>query len=178
MSHVSRRFQTPRHNIHWLHTENLYTAGIDLYDQNVLQLVMALHEIVHKPSARCNNMSGVSKTITLIFLRNSGVRVEPVKTFVIDGDDFKEANKAHDVGYNGGDQWRRTCHTDEVLKEISAALYVTTLARHVAFTEMLQQHKEDFTLFLQHMAYCYNALLTDESNCARASIAIIHLFTQ
>ena len=100
-------------------------------------------------------------TTILIFLRNSGVRVEPVKTFVINGDDFEEANEARDVGYSGGDQWRSICHTEEVFKEISAAMYVTTLAHRVAFTEMLQQHKEDFTLFLQHMAYCYNALLTD-----------------
>ena len=63
--------------------------------------------------------------------------------------------------------------TEEVLGRISAA----TFADRVAFTEILQQHKEDFSLFLQHMANCYKALLADESSCVSASVAIIHLRT-
>ena len=46
-------------------------------------------------------------------------------------------------------------------------------ADRVAFIETLQQHKEDFSSLLQHMANCYKALLTDESSCVSASIAII-----
>ena len=30
--------------------------------------------------------------------------VEPLKTFVLDGDDFEEANEARDTGCSGGDQ--------------------------------------------------------------------------
>ena len=40
----------------------------------------------------------------LAFLRNSAVHVEPVKTFVLGGDDFEEANEARDMGYSGGGQ--------------------------------------------------------------------------
>ena len=61
--------------------------------------------------------------------------------------------------------------TKEVLKRISAA----TCADHVAFTETLQRHKEDFSLLLQHMADCYKALFANKSSCARASVAITHL---
>ena len=64
--------------------------------------------------------------------------------------------------------------TEEVIKRISAATYVATFADRVAFTEMLQRHKEDFSLLLQHMADCYKALFTDKSSCASASIAITH----
>ena len=50
--------------------------------------------------------------------------------------------------------------TEEVLNRISAATYVATFADRVAFTEMLQQHKEDFSLLLPHMADCYKAVHT------------------
>ena len=56
--------------------------------------------------------------------------------------DFKEANEAHDTGFSGGGQWRGTC---QVLKKISPAMYVAMFADRVAFTEMLQWHKEDFS---------------------------------
>ena len=59
--------------------------------------------------------------------------------------------------------------TEEVLKRISAA----TFADRVAFTETLQQHKEDFSSLLQHMADCCKALFTDKSSCT--SVAITHL---
>ena len=65
-------------------------------------------------------------------------------------------------------------YTEEVLRRISAAMF----ADHVAFTETLQQHKEDSSPLLQHMADCYKALLTAESSCMSASKAIIHLLTQ
>ena len=51
----------------------------------------------------------------LIFLCNSGVHVEPVKTFVLNDDDFEEANKARNTGDSRGSQWSggeiepRTC---------------------------------------------------------------------
>ena len=61
--------------------------------------------------------------------------------------------------------------TEEVLKGISAA----TFADHVAFTEMLQQHKEDFSSLLQHMTDSYKALFANKSSFANASVAIIHL---
>ena len=63
--------------------------------------------------------------------------------------------------------------TEEVLRRISAA----TFADHMAFTETLKQHKEDFSSLLQHMANCYKALLAYESSCVSASVAIIHLCT-
>ena len=63
--------------------------------------------------------------------------------------------------------------TKEVLRRISAA----TFADCVAFTEMLQQHK-DFSSLLQHMADCCKALLADELSCMSTSIAIIHLLTR
>ena len=99
--------------------------------------------------------------------------MEPLKTFVLDRDDFEEANN---IGYSGGDRWRGTVPatlTEEVLRRIAAA----TLADHVAFTEMLQQHKEDFSSLLQHMADCYKGLLTDNTSCTSTSVAIIHLLT-
>ena len=64
--------------------------------------------------------------------------------------------------------------TEEVVRRISAA----TFADPVAFTETLQQHKEDFSSLLQHVANCCKALLADESSCMSASVAIIHLLTQ
>ena len=60
--------------------------------------------------------------------------------------------------------------TEEVLKRISA-----TFADCVAFTETLQQHKEDFSSLLQHMAICYKALFANKSSCVSASVAIMHL---
>ena len=65
--------------------------------------------------------------------------------------------------------------TEEVLKRILAATYVAPFADHVAFTETLQRHKEDFSSLLQHMADCYKALFTNKSSCTSASIAITHL---
>ena len=35
--------------------------------------------------------------------------MEPLKTFVLNGDDFKEANEERDMDYSG-DQWRGTCY--------------------------------------------------------------------
>ena len=46
------------------------------------------------------------------------------------------------------------------LKRISAAVYVITLADHVAFTETLQQHKKVLLFSLQRMADCYKPLFT------------------
>ena len=63
--------------------------------------------------------------------------------------------------------------TEKVLKRISAA----TVADCVAFTETLQQHREDFSSLLQHMADCYKALFADKSSYASASIAVTHLRT-
>ena len=60
--------------------------------------------------------------------------------------------------------------TEEVLKRISAA----TFADRVVFTETLQQHKEDFSSLLQHMADCCKALFTNKSSCTSASVAIAH----
>ena len=61
-----------------------------------------------------------------------------MKTFVLNGDDFEEANEARDVGYSGGSQWRNLPHfTEEVLKRISVATY----AAMFAFTETLQRHR-------------------------------------
>ena len=51
--------------------------------------------------------------------------------------------------------------SEEVLKTISAAAYVTTFADRIALVEALQQHKEDFASLLQHMAASYKALFTD-----------------
>ena len=51
---------------------------------------------------------------------------------------------------------------EEVLKKISAATYVAMFADRVAFTEMLQRHKEDFSLLLQYMADCYKALFINK----------------
>ena len=65
--------------------------------------------------------------------------------------------------------------TEEVFKRIPAVKYDTAFADRVAFTETLQQHKEDFSSLLQHMADCYKALFADESSTI---VAIIHLFTQ
>ena len=64
--------------------------------------------------------------------------------------------------------------TEEVLKRILAATYVATFADHVAFTETVQQRKEDFSSLLQYMADCYKALFADKSSCASASVAITH----
>ena len=50
--------------------------------------------------------------------------------------------------------------TEEVLKRILAA----TFADRVAFTETLQQHKEDFSSLLQLMADCYKALFANKSS--------------
>ena len=50
--------------------------------------------------------------IVLTFLSKSGVPVEPVSTFVLDRDDFLEANKVCDTGYRGGSQWRGTFKED------------------------------------------------------------------
>ena len=120
-------------------------------------------------------MSCVSKTTILIFLRSSGIHVELVKMFVIYKDDFEEASEARnaEIGEAVSEEVPAT-----LTEKISAVTYVTMLANHVAFAEMLQRHNEDFFLFLKHMAYCYKALFTDESRCASASIAIIHLFIQ
>ena len=60
--------------------------------------------------------------------------------------------------------------TEEVLKRISAATYVATFADRIAFTEMLQRHKEGHSSLLQHMADCYKALSADKSSCASASV--------
>ena len=60
--------------------------------------------------------------------------------------------------------------TEEVLKRILAATYVAMFADHVAFTETLQRHKEDFSLLLQHMADCCKALFADKSSCTSASV--------
>ena len=115
----------------------------------------------------------------LIFLCNVHVCVRgTLKTFVLNGDDFEEANKARNTGYSGFSQRRGTYlphSTEEVLKRISAATYVATFADRMAFTETLQQHKEDISLLLQHMANCYKALFTDKSNCASTSVAMTHL---
>ena len=43
----------------------------------------------------------------LIFLYNS-MTVEAVKAFVLDWDDFEEANEAYDTENSGGDQWKST----------------------------------------------------------------------
>ena len=40
--------------------------------------------------------------------------------------------------------------------------------------ETLQQHKEDFSSLLQHMANCYKALFANKSSCASVSVAITH----
>ena len=63
--------------------------------------------------------------------------------------------------------------TEEALRRISAATFVDCMA----FTEMLQQHKEDFSSLLQHMADCYKALIADESSCVSASAAISYTST-
>ena len=60
--------------------------------------------------------------------------------------------------------------TEEVLKRILAA----TFADCVAFTETLQQHKDDFSSLLQHMANCYKALFVNKSSCVSASLATTH----
>ena len=60
------------------------------------------------------------------------------------------------------------------IKEDFCFKYVATFADHVAFTETLQRHKEDFSSLLQHMADCYKALFAGESSCTSASIAITH----
>ena len=57
--------------------------------------------------------------------------------------------------------------TEEVLKRISAATYVTTCTDRVAFMEVLYLYKENFSSLLQHMANCYKALFADKSSCAR-----------
>ena len=36
--------------------------------------------------------------------------MEPLKTFVLDRDDFEEANEALDTRYSEGGQWRGTSH--------------------------------------------------------------------
>ena len=92
---------------------------------------------------------------------------EPLKTFVLNRDDFEEANKTCDTGYSGP-----ATFTEEVLN------YFAMFADCVAFTETLQRHKEDFSSLLQHMADCYKALFADKSSCVTASVAIIHLLTQ
>ena len=43
--------------------------------------------------------------------------------------------------------------------------------------ETLQQHKEDFSSLLQHMADCYKALLGNNTSCMSVSVAIIYLYT-
>ena len=48
----------------------------------------------------------------------------------------------------------------------------------MAFTETLQQHKEDFSSLLQRMTDCYKALLANELSCVSPSVAIIHLLTR
>lgn len=50
---------------------------------------------------------------------------------------------------------------EEVLRTISAAVYVTAFDDQVAFTKTLQGHKKDFASLLQHMAGCYKALFAD-----------------
>ena len=64
--------------------------------------------------------------------------------------------------------------TEEVLKRILAAMYVATFADRVTLMETLQQHKEDFSSLLQHMADCYKALFAEKTSCASASVAITH----
>ena len=96
---------------------------------------------------------------------------------MLDGDDFKEANKVRNAGYSGGDQWRGTCHIllkRYVLRRILAATYVAMFADRVALTETLQQYKEDFSSLLQHMADCYKALFANKSSCVSASAAMTH----
>ena len=93
--------------------------------------------------------------------------MEPLKTFVLNGDDFEYANKACDTGYSGP-----ATFTEEVLN------YFAMFADCVAFTETLQRHKEDFSSLLQHMAVCYKALFTNKSSCVSTSGAIIHLLNQ
>ena len=44
----------------------------------------------------------------LILLRNSGIHVEAVKTFMLGRDGFKEANVARNTGNSGGGQWKWT----------------------------------------------------------------------
>ena len=51
--------------------------------------------------------------------------------------------------------------SQELLKTISAAAYVTTFADRLVFVETLQQQKEDFSSLLLHMAASYKALFTD-----------------
>ena len=67
--------------------------------------------------------------------------------------------------------------TEVVLERISAALYVTTFADGVAFMETFQWHKEDFSLFIQHIAICHKEHFEDELTCKSTSIVIIHRFT-
>ena len=64
--------------------------------------------------------------------------------------------------------------TEEVLRED----FCCNFADRVTFTETLQQHKEDCSSLLQHMADCYKAPLADESSCVNVSVAVIHLFTR
>ena len=53
-------------------------------------------------------MSHVNIATVLIF---SYVRyVEPLKLFVLNGDDFEVANEVCDMGCSGGGHWRGTCH--------------------------------------------------------------------
>ena len=82
--------------------------------------------------------------------------METVKTFVLIfmGDNFVEANEARnrDIAEAVSGE-APTTFSEEVLKRISAAMYVT-FADRVTFTETLQRHKE----LLQHMANCYKAL--------------------
>ena len=44
----------------------------------------------------------------------------------------------------------------------------------IAFMEMLQRHKEDFSSLPQHMGNCYKALFTDKLICVSASVTITH----
>ena len=101
--------------------------------------------------------------------------MEPLKMFVLESMTSKRLTKCAiwDIVEVISGEVLAT-FTEEVLRRISAA----TLADCLAFTETLQRHKEDFSSLQQHMADCYKALLTNESNRVSASIAIIHLLTR
>ena len=53
-------------------------------------------------------MSCISMATVLIFLRNSGINVEAVKTFMLDRDGFEGANVARNTANSGGGQWKAT----------------------------------------------------------------------
>ena len=101
--------------------------------------------------------------------------MEPLKTFVLDGMTLKRLMKRaiQDIAEAVSGEVPAT-FTEEVLKRISPTTYVAAFADHMAFTETLQRHKDDFSSLLQHMADCNKALLIDKLRCASTSVAIIH----